>query len=138
MIVAAITGTRASVRGQGIEWETLNDEVKWLYQKGQYDRAVVVAKKALEVAEKAVGSNHPSVAASLNNLALLYATQGQYAQAEPLYMRSLAIMEKALGADHPSVATSLENMAELYRATDRIKAAEELEKRAARIRASKR
>ena len=39
-------------QGAGIEWEILNQEVKSLYQQGQYDRAVVVAKKALEVAEK--------------------------------------------------------------------------------------
>ncbi len=53
-----------------------------LYRKGQYDRAVVVAKKALDVAEKAVGPNHPSVATSLNSLAVLYEAQGQYAPVE--------------------------------------------------------
>ena len=123
---------------QGIEWETLNDEVRSLYKQGRYDRAVVVAKKALQVAEQAVGPNHPSVATSLNNLAGLYTAQGQYAQAEPLYKRSLAILEKALGPDHPNVATSLDNMAELYKKTGREKKAEELEKRAAAIRAIKR
>jgi tetratricopeptide (TPR) repeat protein len=90
-----------SAHGQGIEWEVLTEEVMSLYQKGQYDRAMVVAKKALEVAEQTVGPDHPSVATSLNNLAALYKTQGQYAQAEPLYKRSLAIREKALGPDHP-------------------------------------
>ena len=44
----------------------LNEEVKSLYQKDQYDRAVAVAKKALDVAEKAVESRHPTVATSLN------------------------------------------------------------------------
>jgi tetratricopeptide (TPR) repeat protein len=97
----------------------------------------VVAKKALEVAEKAVGPNHPSVATSLGTLALMYSMQGQYAQAESLCKRSLAIWEKALGPDHPDVANSLENIAELYRNTGRGKLAEELEKRAAAIRAVK-
>ena len=49
-----------SAHAQGIEWETLNDEVMSLYSQGCYDRAVVVAKKALQVAEQAVGPNHPS------------------------------------------------------------------------------
>ena len=128
-------GAAASAHAQGIEWEVLNEEVKSLYQKGQYDRAVVVAKKALDVAEKAVGPHHPAVATSLNNLAELYRAQGQYAQAEPLYKRSLAIREKALGPDHPNVATSLENMAALYRKIGRTKEAESLDKHAARIRA---
>ncbi len=136
--LVVLLGSGAFAHGQGVEWEALNKQVLSLYQKGQYDRAVVVAKKALDVAEKAVGPNHPSVATSLNNLAELYRAQGQYAQAEPLYKRSLAIMEKALGPDHPNVATSLNNLAELYRATDRIKEAQELEKRVARIRAIKR
>jgi tetratricopeptide (TPR) repeat protein len=74
-------GTIAVVQAQGIEWETLNDEVTSLYQQGRYDRAVVVAKKALAVAEKAVGRNHPALATSLNNLAALYRAQGQYAEA---------------------------------------------------------
>jgi len=46
----------------GIEWDILNQEVTSLYQQDQLDRAVVVAKKALEVAEKSVGPNHPDVA----------------------------------------------------------------------------
>ena len=109
-----LTAAPAYAQGAGIEWETLNQEVTDLYRAGQYDRAVVVAKKALEVAEKDVGPNHPDVALSLNNLALLYATQGQYAQAEPLYRRSLAILERALGPDHPDVAQGLKNLAWLY------------------------
>ena len=75
--------------GAGIEWDILNDEVQELYRTGKYGRAVVVAKKALEVAEENVGPYHPDVAASLNGLAELYRTQGHYAQAEPLYKRAL-------------------------------------------------
>jgi len=136
--VLCLTAAPAYAQRAGIEWETLNQEVTELYRAGKYDRAVVVAKKALEVAEKNVGLNHPDVAMSLNNLARLYDTQGQYAQAERLYKRSLAIWEKALGPDHPDVATSLNNLAVLYRATKRIEEAEKLEERAARIRAVRR
>jgi tetratricopeptide (TPR) repeat protein len=60
--------------------------------------------------EKALGKDHPDMATSLNNLAILYDDQGKYAEAEPLLLRSLAIMEKALGKDHPNVATSLNNL----------------------------
>jgi tetratricopeptide (TPR) repeat protein len=61
-----------------------------------------------------LGTGHPDVAISLNNLAELYRNQGRYAEAEPLYQRSLAIKEKTLGKDHPGVATSLNNLAGLY------------------------
>ena len=122
---------------QGDDWKKLNDEATSLCRQGHYDQALVVAKKALEVAEKAKGPNHRDVAQSLSILAWLYYTQGQYAQAEPLFKRSLAIDEKALGPDHPDVATSLENMAQLFRATNRGEEAEKFEKRAAHIRAIK-
>ena len=107
-------GTGAPAFSEGTKWKTVNDEVMSLYRQGSYDRAIVVAKKALQVAEQTFGPIHPSVATSLNNLALLYDTQGQYALAEPLYKRSLAIREKALGPDHPDVAQSLNNLAALY------------------------
>ena len=99
-------------QGAGIEWDLLNKEVMELYSAGNYDHAVIVAQKALRVAEQNGGSG--DVATSLNNLAQLYDTQGDYAKAEPLYKRSLAILEKALGSDHPGVATSLNNLAALY------------------------
>ena len=71
-VVAVILGTGVPAHAQGIEWEILNKEVVALYQKGQYDRAVIVAKKAIEVAEKAIGRDHPDVPTSLENMAALY------------------------------------------------------------------
>ena len=125
-------------QGAGNEWDNLYNEFMELYRTGKYDRALIVAKKALEVAEKNVGPDHNDVATSLNNLATLYYSQGKYAQAEPLYNRSLKIRAKTLGPDHANVAKSLENLAELYRATNRNEEAEKLEQRAAAIRAIKR
>ena len=115
------------------EWEKLNNEAIALHDQGLYDRAVVAAKKALDVAENTFGPDHPNVATSLNNLALLYNTQGHYAQAEPLFKRALAIREKALGPDHPDVATSLNNLALLYRSQGHYAQAEPLFKRALAI-----
>ncbi len=60
-------------------------------------------ERALAIWEKALGPDHPDVAASLNNLASLYHAQGAYERAKPLYERALAIREKALGPDHPDV-----------------------------------
>ncbi|RMH36339.1 MAG: hypothetical protein D6690_06170 [Nitrospirae bacterium] len=45
-----------------------------LHRAGHYDRAIVVAKKALQVAEQAVGHDHPAVVTSLSNQALIYYT----------------------------------------------------------------
>ena len=88
-----------------------------LYQgQGRYAEAEPLYKRALAIREKALGPDHPDVAASLNNLAVLYAAQGRYADAEPLYKRSLAIREKVFGPDHSDVALSLNNLAAVRRA----------------------
>ena len=105
-----------------------------LYQaQGRYAEAEPLYKRALAIEEKALGPEHPDIATSLNNLALLYQVQGRYAEAEPLYKRALAIGEKALGPEHPDVATSLNNLAELYQAQGRYAEAEPLYKRALAI-----
>ncbi len=75
------------------------------------------------------------MAASFNNLALLYNDQGLYAETEPLFKRSLAIWEKALGPDHPTVAKALENYAVLLRETGHPRDAAIMEARAKAIRA---
>src|SRR5258705_5809012 len=97
------------------DWKKIKHEVMSLYGQGRYQRAVVVAKEALRIAEQTHGPDHPNVATSLNNLAELYQAQGQYVQAEQLFRRALAINEKALGPDHPDVVRSLNNLAALYR-----------------------
>ena len=84
-------------RAQADKWDKLNDEFITLFRQGQYDRAFVVATEALKVAEQSMGSNHPIVATSLENLGRIYETQGRPAQAEPLYKRALAIRGRLWG-----------------------------------------
>jgi CHAT domain-containing protein/Tfp pilus assembly protein PilF len=110
--------------------DQLNQQVIKLYNQGKYEEAIPLAKRILAIREKILGENHPSFAASLNNLALLYDSQGEQAQAEPLYQRALAIKEKALGKDHPEVATSLNNLASLYVSQGKYVKAEPLYQRA--------
>lgn len=100
-------------QGADDEWDILIEEARELYGAGQLDRAEVVAKKALDLAEKNI-ERGPDVATSLDNLATVYLLQDQYGQAEPLLKRALAIKTKALGPDHPDVAWSLNALAVIY------------------------
>jgi tetratricopeptide (TPR) repeat protein len=63
--------------------------------------------RALAIKEKLLGADHPDVAMTLNNLAVVHKAQRQYARAEPLYKRALSIFERALGPRHPTVAICL-------------------------------
>ena len=101
---------------------------------GQYVKAERLHERSLKIREKHLGSDHPDVAQSLNNLAVLYQAMGQYVKAEPLYERSLKIREKQLGPDHPFVAESLNNLAVLYQVMGQYVKAEPLNERSLKIR----
>ena len=73
----------AGFAAQSMEWKTLNQAALTLYRQGKYEQAVATEKKALEVAERDHGPEHPLVGTSLNNLAEYYRAQGRYAAAEP-------------------------------------------------------
>jgi tetratricopeptide (TPR) repeat protein len=94
----------------------LNAAGETAYTLARYGDAEPLFEQSLAIRKKALGPEHPDVAASLNHLALLYDAQGLYAKAEPLYQQSLAIRKKALGPEHPDVAQSLNNLALLYEA----------------------
>merc|ERR1711902_220201 len=83
------------------------------------------------------GENHPAVAATLNNLAVLYGKRGKYKDAEPLCKRALEIREKVLGSDHPDVAKQLNNLALLCQNQGKYEEVEKYYQRALAIYESK-
>lgn len=91
LLVCLVSPAAFAQQGAGMEWQTLNQEVTDLYRTGKYERAVVVAKKALELAEKNVGPNHPDVATSLENMAALYRATKREKEAEKLEQRAAKI-----------------------------------------------
>ncbi|WP_437758328.1 CHAT domain-containing protein [Sorangium sp. So ce1389] len=123
-MLAALLGAPRDSHAQGAtpsadaleEAARLNRDVVALYGQGRFDAAIPLAERVLGLREKALGKEHPEVAASLDSLAALYTAKEDYARAEPLYRRALAIREKALGPEHPDVATLHKNRAALYQA----------------------
>ena len=73
----------ATVFPQEILWDILTEKATTLYEQSQYEEAVKFTKEALKIAEESFGSDHPSVATSLKNLALLYKTQGSMPRLSP-------------------------------------------------------
>jgi CHAT domain-containing protein/Tfp pilus assembly protein PilF len=112
----------------------INNRCVELINAGKYEKAVEPCKQALAILEKTLGSEHPDVAASLNNLAWLYRAKGDYAKAELFFKRALVISEKALDSEHPFVATALDNFAAFYQDKGDFVKAEPLMKRALAIR----
>ncbi len=83
-------------RDVGYELNNLCQEAEALYEAGKHDSAVVVANKALEVAENNFKTNVPDVniLLYLDKLAGLYITLGQNEQAEQIYRQGMAIVEQ--------------------------------------------
>ena len=79
-----------------------------------YDKAMSLYLKVLEINEKVFGKDHPATAASYNNIATVYFDQGDYAEALEWHEKALSIFEKILGEEHPATASSYNNIAMIY------------------------
>ncbi|ELP53007.1 tetratricopeptide repeat family protein [Microcystis aeruginosa TAIHU98] len=66
------------------------------YYEGQglYAAAEPYYQACLTATRTHLGDNHPSVAASLNNLAYLYNSKVRYTEAEPLYLEAINIFRE--------------------------------------------
>lgn len=116
------------------EWETLNQQARDFSNKREYDRAVVIAEKALEIAKQsAYLSEAGAVGISLSSLAVGYYSQAKYAQAEPLFQSALNMYEKKLGPDNTTVAALINNLGSVHEHQGHVAQAESLYKRALEI-----
>jgi outer membrane biosynthesis protein TonB len=90
-------------------------------------------RKALEMADRSLGPDHPDLILLLNDLTRLYLKQSAHAAAEPLLLRLLD-MKRSKGEDHPEVATVMASLAAVRQALGRHESAEQLCRRVLDIR----
>jgi tetratricopeptide (TPR) repeat protein len=100
------------------EFESLRAELfravaVFLVAAGHHDGAESICRRALEIDERLLGSEHPDTAKDLNNLAMVLRAQGDYDSAASYLKRALAIQEKTLGPDHTDIAVTLANLGEV-------------------------
>ncbi|MEM7584461.1 MAG: serine/threonine-protein kinase [Acidobacteriota bacterium] len=69
-----------------------------------YDKAEPLLLAALEHRRHARASDHPEVAASLQELARLWLATGRYESAEPLLHEALNMLRRLYGSEHPAIA----------------------------------
>jgi hypothetical protein len=61
------------------------------YTQNQYAQVEPLLKRSLAIREKALGPDHPDVAASLKNMAQLYRKTGREEEVEALEKRAIVI-----------------------------------------------
>jgi len=122
-----------AVSDENLDWPFIGIGRYYIGQ-GLYKLAEPWYKQCVSLLEIRLGEEHPSVATSYNNLAVIYYFQGRYSEAEQLYQQELALSKKLLGEEHPSVATSYNNLAALYYNQGRYSEAEPLYQQALALR----
>ena len=103
------------------------------HARGAYARAEPPARRAVELRERALGPDHPSVAADVAALAAIVEARGGHAEAEAMYRRALAIFERVYGPEHYEIAVTLNNLAGIREAAGQPEEAEALYRRALSI-----
>jgi serine/threonine-protein kinase len=88
---------------------TLHGEI--LLAEGKYAEARSAAEQGLAARRRAVGGEHPLVAASLGTLARATTLGGAPEAALPLAEEAATVAEKTLGPKHPDLATALATLA---------------------------
>jgi hypothetical protein len=83
---------------------------------GDYASAERLLREAAQLQETNLGSFHPDLANTLNNLGIVCERLGDEEDAERCYRRACAIAASALAPDHPFVATSRQNLEDFCRA----------------------
>jgi CHAT domain-containing protein/Tfp pilus assembly protein PilF len=108
----------------------LNQQMVELHGGGRYEEAVAIGEKALALAERERGTEHPDTLTVVSNLGFLYQVQGRYQEAELLIKRALAGYERTFGLEHADTLRSLNNLGTLYDSQGRYGEAEPLYRRA--------
>jgi tetratricopeptide (TPR) repeat protein len=121
-------GGRADVEG---ELESTIGNI--LYSQGKYEDSLTHARRAIELREKALGPEHPSIAAGLQNMGAALATMGRFDEALVQLERARDLRERVLGRDHPDLGNTLTVMAIVERRRGRYDEAIALYERARAI-----
>jgi tetratricopeptide (TPR) repeat protein len=99
----------------------------------RYEDAEVLCRRALEIAERLVGPEHPDVVLCLSNLAVLHLEQGRFAESEALCQRGLALAEARLDPKSAELGAILRTHASLLAVQGKAAEAEPIHRRSLSI-----
>jgi TonB family protein len=109
-------------RLSGAEFRKLSIDMKESYAKGDYDKALVIADRLVEIAEQELGKNDLGTGQALKNRGLIEAAKGDEKQAEKSFDAAVDIfkkhkdtLSKTEGAD---LASLLENLGRIRAKSD--------------------
>jgi len=103
----------------------LNQTAAYLRHRARYAEAEPLYMRAMVIWRTTLGTEHPHLAACMNNLGRLYEDQGRYQEAEPWYQLALGLWTH-LQVEDERLAKTLNNLGQLYRLQGKFAEAEPL------------
>ena len=104
---------RAELDTTNVEWQ--NETGVFIHDyMADYDKAMMLYQRALNITKTEYGEKHPDVAISLNNIGLVYSDRGDYGKALEYHDEALKIWTELFGQTHPGVAAPLSNIGSVY------------------------
>ncbi|KPA40104.1 kinesin light chain 3 [Fusarium langsethiae] len=91
--------------------EIITNVSGYMLRIGEYSRAEILAKIAIQARTQILGSDHPDTLTSMSSLASIYSDQGRWEEAETLQVKVMETCKVKLGVDHPLTLTSMNNLA---------------------------
>ncbi len=105
-----------------------------LIRRHRPEPARVHLDRALELAERRLGPDHPLTLSTLQQLSQLARSRGRFAEARGLLERVVASRKRVAGEDHPAYASALAGLGDVLRAEARLDDAQRAYERALEIR----
>ncbi|QRV92242.1 kinesin light chain [Ceratobasidium sp. AG-Ba] len=97
------------------------------YRSGNWKQRERMERTALDGQREALGEEHTSTLASMNNLAAAYRNQGKYREAVALQEQLVEICKRVSGHDHRSTLIAMSNLASTYYSLGRYTDAQSLQ-----------
>ena len=105
--MARVRKSKSSLR----QSESLLERAADVAASGDLHSAESLLREALAIQEARLGSDHPALATTLNNLAIACEAIDKLPDAERFYRRAYAIALDSFDGSHPQVSTSRRNSA---------------------------
>jgi Tetratricopeptide repeat/Protein of unknown function (DUF2914) len=109
--LARVRKSKSSLR----QSESLLEQAADVAASGDLQSAESLLREALAIQEARLGSDHPALATTLNNLAIACEAIDKLPDAERFYRRAYAVALDSFDRSHPQVSTSRRNLEEFCR-----------------------
>lgn len=106
--------TKSAEADKVAEVEKLGTQIEELVAKGDYQNAIILLEKVIDIVKGVLGENNVYTATLYNNLGELYYFVGDYPKAQSLYQQALTSLNATEEEDSLNTAIFINNLGKIY------------------------